>query len=804
MKKHQMGYIIILFIFVLVCLAPFIPKTNSKYVETKSKKVIINAVQPTYTIVFDANGGNGTMDNQVFTYSVAANLHENTFTHDTKGFVGWNTLADGTGVFYNDQDSIYNLTSENGAVITLYAVWIDKVAKIGNTFYDTLTEAVAVANASGEETEIILLKSTNENINIARNSNVILNLQGNTLGNVGNDNTIKNYGTLIIKNGNVISNAATNGAINNYNTGRITISGVNVRVYGTGNRQAFYNEKGVATINGGSVLTSISNARPAVTNLSGGTMTITDATIISTAYSGLKNEGTLVIGNESDAVNNANPSIKGETYGLETNKNVVFYDGILIGRTQAVDNPNRLTSLPVGYYAIDAEEEIDGTLYYEKYVDRGAIVTFNPEGGYIKTSEETKIVSVDKPVGTLPKTVKNAQVFEGWYTEVEGGEEILSSTIIEEDVTLHAHWINNSCVAKIGDITYDSLQEAIDASSDTEVTSIELLKDTTEILTVSSTKDIELILGEHIISNVGNTAVITNSGSLNLVGGLITSDADTATINNLSGTLNIQDVHLSATGTRQTIYITTGDVTISGNSYLTSKTTGTPTTTTMQRGAIQCLSGGTLNVLGGTIIGENQHAISSEGILTIGVKDGIVGINTPTIIGKVDGVKSTGVINFYDGIIEGKTNAIEGEITDIEENTTIINGNDNDYQTVYLKLEEDNTTSTNFSLSSIDNDLDMNLDSAEDIILDAINTENEDILNSNSVIVEQNNEENSDETHTKEEENDENVFDVQTNMEVFDNEILDNIDNEIIEEDNITELEEKTDNLAVNDVENNA
>jgi len=76
----------------------------------------------TYTVVFNANGGTGTMANQAFTYGTAQNLTEKTYTRDGYSFTGWATTADGDKV-YDDQEEVSNLTTEDGGTVTLYAKW---------------------------------------------------------------------------------------------------------------------------------------------------------------------------------------------------------------------------------------------------------------------------------------------------------------------------------------------------------------------------------------------------------------------------------------------------------------------------------------------------------------------------------------------------------------------------------------------------------------------------------------------------------------------------------------------------------
>ncbi|MBO7570908.1 MAG: InlB B-repeat-containing protein [Bacteroidales bacterium] len=72
----------------------------------------------TYTVTFDANGGEGTMDTQLFTEDYEKALKANTFTREGYSFEGWNTMRDGTGTAYTDQQKIKVV-----ADMTLYAQW---------------------------------------------------------------------------------------------------------------------------------------------------------------------------------------------------------------------------------------------------------------------------------------------------------------------------------------------------------------------------------------------------------------------------------------------------------------------------------------------------------------------------------------------------------------------------------------------------------------------------------------------------------------------------------------------------------
>ena len=76
----------------------------------------------TYTVNYDANGGTGSTDLSIHTYDAAKTLMANGFTRLGYSFAGWANDASGIAI-YSDGQSVSNLASENGATVTLYAVW---------------------------------------------------------------------------------------------------------------------------------------------------------------------------------------------------------------------------------------------------------------------------------------------------------------------------------------------------------------------------------------------------------------------------------------------------------------------------------------------------------------------------------------------------------------------------------------------------------------------------------------------------------------------------------------------------------
>jgi len=99
----------------------------------------------THTIVFDANGGTGTMASQTAGASVAIN--PNQFTRTSFTFNGWNTEANGSGFSY-PAGAIYAFQSST----TLYAQWRAVVPSYTVSFFGNGAEGGTTASQSASET----------------------------------------------------------------------------------------------------------------------------------------------------------------------------------------------------------------------------------------------------------------------------------------------------------------------------------------------------------------------------------------------------------------------------------------------------------------------------------------------------------------------------------------------------------------------------------------------------------------------------------------------------------------------------
>ena len=86
-----------------------------------------------YYISFSANGGIGTMEEQLFNVNESKKLTANSFTKTGYSFAGWNTMPDGTGTKYDDEATV-----KNPGTLTLYAQWL-LIPKTSYTYAGSLT-----------------------------------------------------------------------------------------------------------------------------------------------------------------------------------------------------------------------------------------------------------------------------------------------------------------------------------------------------------------------------------------------------------------------------------------------------------------------------------------------------------------------------------------------------------------------------------------------------------------------------------------------------------------------------------------
>ena len=80
----------------------------------------------TYTVVYNANGGKGTVSNSSHTYGVKKALNENKFTRDGYNFLGWSKDSTAKKATHSDKQEVTGLTTNDKEIVTLYAIWAPK------------------------------------------------------------------------------------------------------------------------------------------------------------------------------------------------------------------------------------------------------------------------------------------------------------------------------------------------------------------------------------------------------------------------------------------------------------------------------------------------------------------------------------------------------------------------------------------------------------------------------------------------------------------------------------------------------
>ena len=107
-----------------------------------------------YVVVYNANGGTGTMDSQSFTFDEQQNLTANAFTKSGYEFANWSTTEGGMGEDFYDEEPVTNLASEKGQTVVLYAQW------------NAVPYTITVADVEHGYAEVMFDKYTVSNENI--------------------------------------------------------------------------------------------------------------------------------------------------------------------------------------------------------------------------------------------------------------------------------------------------------------------------------------------------------------------------------------------------------------------------------------------------------------------------------------------------------------------------------------------------------------------------------------------------------------------------------------------------------------
>lgn len=88
-------------------------------------------------------------------------------------------------------------------------------------------------------------------------------------------------------------------------------------------------------------------------------------------------------------------------------------------------------------YAFTHEDAVSGVTMYAHWTE-AITVSFDANGGSCYT--KSKVIPKNTAYGTLPSSSYSGKVFEGWYTEKDGGEAVDAQTVFSANTTLYAHY----------------------------------------------------------------------------------------------------------------------------------------------------------------------------------------------------------------------------------------------------------------------------------------------------------------------------------------------------------------------------
>ena len=623
----------------------FASNAEAKYAESKGLTLTVN-IEKHYEVEFDANGGTGTMVNQQFTAGESQTLTANTYTRDGYYFVGWNRVATGgtTGDYYDDQAMIdTDLTNLGGSVVTLYAQWEENAM---HTVFQIEGDCVfhgydmATNPAAGYITGS---SCTYDGTNWADGTHRYIDT-GIQL--YDEDNYEKDY--------------EIGFTITNYDP----------------NRQ--YKGPGETSIQSTFMNTKFENEDRHWPGLA-----------VRKSSNKIELVQTINYGNtfeKKTATTNATSEVK----VVIARMNGVVYYSFNSGEFTALQDMNDTSDYfdtPVWFGAAENENGgpmryVDATLsdIYIKVGDKGSngrTVNFDAHGVVANPASATVVAGgkIGSKLPSMPSYVDTAEgrkYFHGWYSGVDGsGTRYTESSIIENDITLHANWVSDLAVCSIGGVGYDVFTDCITAAASDPSHRITLLDDLSDQFTIASGEEIILDLNGYTLSdkNTAGQPVIANNGKLTIMNGTLTSSLKAGVINNNStGELHVMSgTRIVATGLRQAIYNDGGYLEIEDGAYLSAVST--------ERATLQILNNGRAVVKGGTIISEKQEAIKVDsGSLVIGVEDGVISSGTPVIQGATNGVTANANISMFDGILRGKNAAINNtsRITSTEVGATAV------------------------------------------------------------------------------------------------------------------------------------
>ncbi|MBR3673598.1 MAG: InlB B-repeat-containing protein [Clostridia bacterium] len=568
----------------------------------------------TYTVVFNANGGNGTMANQIITYDDTVTLTDNTFTRVGYKFTGWSTTANNANgsITYIDGQTVNNMATSG--TVNLYAIWVaanygeydsNDVWQRGFISLQEAVDKVATGNTIKPITTVAEITMTTIN----SDKNIILDLNGNTISYTGATAVIDNKGTLLIKDSSQTNIDLVGSGVLESSTSTVVTSSSNL------------------TITGGTILGDCGKANgvETITVYSLGNFNMTGGKITS------KSGAALISYGSTDTISgNAIIEKKINDNGTFYSSAAYSYGGtgkVTISGNAVLQNDNGNSSNVV-YNASRGIIEIGGSAIVQNL---GAVQTIN------NSSTGTIIVK------------ENAQVTSA------GGRVILNGYGSGNSSNYGTVQINGGQLSSSGEIITNTCQYGVITVTGG---------------TISTTSSCA-------IGNSGNYASINISGgTISATGtsssyGTIYNSADNASINISGGTITKPNypIYNCMGADNSQINITGGTITSSGNTSIYNHGSGT----TISVGSLSAVNN-TTPALTGKIWTDNDGNSTSVGAITVN-SGTITGTSAQAIDAGGNVFITGGVLNGYTAAVNASGTTVTvtgGTLRNVQENTAAI------------------------------------------------------------------------------------------------------------------------------------
>lgn len=359
-----------------------------------------------FTAAYHANRAVGELivNNGTFTGKDSQKMVEN---HYGSSYTGTASITGGT---FSSDVSAYvaegYVQNENGTVEQLGET--NAVAKVGNTYYKTLAEAVSAA----DKNTVTLLKNTAEDVVIPADKTVTLDLNGKKLTNVQSDTITVTKGAKLTIAGKGTVDNVTNGKAAVYNNGTTTLNGGkytrsaeadNTTSSSGGN--SYYNilNHGAMTINEGVEVYSSGHFSSLVAN---------GYYDYSATQKGDRTAYIESVGQAAPALTINNGTFSGgiNTIKNDDNATLTINSGEFSNVTQAVVQNNNIATVNGGTFDADGYHALENWKYNSNYNAGNLTVTNGKFAGSIATNAAVKIsggLYTENPSKYLAASVKD-------------------------------------------------------------------------------------------------------------------------------------------------------------------------------------------------------------------------------------------------------------------------------------------------------------------------------------------------------------------------------------------------------------